>query len=66
MTIPAWHAYSRALDAIAPLANAAAEAVPRAAPDSREYAQAYAATLGLIRDGLAARARQHAPEEGAA
>lgn len=55
-----WHARSRALEAVAPLANEALDASARA-PGS-DYAREYAAELDRIRNRLVATAREAAPQ----
>jgi hypothetical protein len=59
MTIATWHARTRALEAVAVLANAAADASARA--PSCDYARAYAAELDRIRTRLVATAREAEP-----
>jgi hypothetical protein len=58
-----WHALSRILDHIAPLAEAAQNAATRAEPAERPYAQEYAATWDSVREWLVKAARQAAPKD---
>lgn len=49
-----WHALQAAIDVIAPLTNAARDAVANAPPDLAEFARSKAATLEGLRDRLVA------------
>lgn len=60
-TLGRWHALQSALDLIAPLTNAAVDAVASTPADSRPYAQAKADTLAGLRDRLVASLRLSAP-----
>jgi hypothetical protein len=61
MTLATWHARSRALEAVAALANAAHEAAS-AAP-GEQYTREYAAELERLRQRLVATAREAEPRE---
>lgn len=52
-----WHALQAAIDVIAPLTNAARDAVANAPPDLAEFARSKAATLEGLRDRLVASIR---------
>lgn len=59
--LAAWVAAQMVLDAVAPIANAARDAIPNAAPDQRDYAQRLSACLDAERDRLGAIVRRLAP-----
>lgn len=58
LAVARWHAYSRAIEAIAPLTEEAAQAISRAVPADLEYARERARILDQIRNGLVQRARE--------
>lgn len=61
--LAAWIAAQMVLEAVAPLANAARDAVVRATPDQRAYAQGLAGHLDAERDRLVASLRRLAPPQ---
>lgn len=63
--LAAFVAVQMLLDRVAPLANAARDAIPQAAPDQRAYAQRLAAFLDAERERLVQAAKRLTPPQQA-